>query len=161
MFWWLKCWWGWKKLFSPCGYGEKLKRLQIYVCKTFGKHFVLFNFFFFFFFFFFTDNFAGSKDTEPYKTDVSFLCQYIISTCTHDPHWAPYSPTWLILWVFESPCGIRMGPYGVRSTDHWSYGCFQASKLYYTHSWTYRTSRVNIRLPKSYGHRDTCRSHVT
>ena len=33
-------------------------------------------FFFFFFFFFFADNFTGSKDREPYKTDVSFLCQY-------------------------------------------------------------------------------------
>ena len=28
-------------------------------------------------FYFFADNFTGSKDTEPYKTDVSFLCQYI------------------------------------------------------------------------------------
>ena len=28
-------------------------------------------------FYFFTDNFTGSKDTESYKTDVSFLCQYI------------------------------------------------------------------------------------
>ena len=37
------------------------------MCQTFGKHFVLF----------FADNFTGSKDTEPYKTDVSFLCQYI------------------------------------------------------------------------------------
>ena len=27
--------------------------------------------------FLFADNFTGSKDTEPYKTDVSFLCQYI------------------------------------------------------------------------------------
>ena len=34
-------------------------------------------FFFFFFFFFLAENFSGSKDTEPYKTDVSFLCQYI------------------------------------------------------------------------------------
>ena len=29
---------------------------------------------FFFFFFFLADNFTGSKDTEPYKTDASFLC---------------------------------------------------------------------------------------
>ena len=28
-------------------------------------------------FYFFADNFTGSKDTEPYKTDGSFLCQYI------------------------------------------------------------------------------------
>ena len=28
---------------------------------------------FFFFFFFFADNFTGSKDTERYKTDVSFF----------------------------------------------------------------------------------------
>ena len=48
---------------------KKLKRLQLYVCQTFGKHFVLF---------FFADNFTGSKDREPYKTDVSFLCQYIL-----------------------------------------------------------------------------------
>ena len=27
-------------------------------------------------FIFYADNFTGSKDTEPYKTDVSFLCQY-------------------------------------------------------------------------------------
>ena len=26
----------------------------------------------------FADNFTGSKDTRPYKTDVSFLCQYIL-----------------------------------------------------------------------------------
>ena len=26
----------------------------------------------------FVENFSCSKDTEPYKTDVSFLCQYII-----------------------------------------------------------------------------------
>ena len=25
-------------------------------------------------FYFFADNFTGSKDTEPYKTDVFFLC---------------------------------------------------------------------------------------
>ena len=25
----------------------------------------------------FADNFTDSKDTEPYKMDVSFLCQYI------------------------------------------------------------------------------------
>ena len=29
------------------------------------------------FYFFFADNFTGSKDTEPYKTDVSFLCQHM------------------------------------------------------------------------------------
>ena len=29
-------------------------------------------------FYFFADNFTGSKDTECYKTDVSFLCQYTI-----------------------------------------------------------------------------------
>ena len=29
-------------------------------------------------FYFFVDNFTGSKDTEPYKTDVSFLCRYIL-----------------------------------------------------------------------------------
>ena len=52
---------------KSCGYGEKLKRLQVYVCQTFGKHFVLFVF---------ADNFTGLKDTEPYKTDVSCLCQY-------------------------------------------------------------------------------------
>ena len=34
------------------------------------------NILFYFFFFFFAENFSGSKDTEPYKTDVSFLCQY-------------------------------------------------------------------------------------
>ena len=28
-------------------------------------------------FYFSADNFTGSKDTEPYKTDVSFLYQYI------------------------------------------------------------------------------------
>ena len=28
-------------------------------------------------FYFFAANFTGSKDTEPYKIDVSFLCQYI------------------------------------------------------------------------------------
>ena len=27
--------------------------------------------------FFFADNFTGSKETEPYKTEVSFLCQNI------------------------------------------------------------------------------------
>ena len=79
---------------KPCGYGEKLKRLQFYVCQTFGKLFFLFFFFFFVFFFFFCccsssssssffflfyDNFTGSKDTEPYKRDVSFFVSvYII-----------------------------------------------------------------------------------
>ena len=29
---------------KPCGYGEKLQRLQLYVYQTFGKHFVLFFF---------------------------------------------------------------------------------------------------------------------
>ena len=61
--------------------GEKLKRLQLYVCQTFGKHFVLFIYLslsLLLFFFFFADNFIGSKDTEPYKMDVSFLCQYTI-----------------------------------------------------------------------------------
>ena len=29
-------------------------------------------------FYFFADNFTGSKDTEPYKSDVSFLCQYTV-----------------------------------------------------------------------------------
>ena len=29
-------------------------------------------------FYFLAENFSGSKDTEPYKTDVSFLCQYNI-----------------------------------------------------------------------------------
>ena len=48
----------------------------------------IFLFLFFFYCFFFVvvvvfvvvviDNFTGSKDTEPYKTDFSFLCQYII-----------------------------------------------------------------------------------
>ena len=32
--------------------------------------------FYFFFFFFFADNLTGSKDTEPCKTDVSFLSVY-------------------------------------------------------------------------------------
>ena len=36
-------------------------------------------FYLFIFFFFFAVNFTGSKDTEPYKTDVSCLCQYIIN----------------------------------------------------------------------------------
>ena len=36
----------------------------------------------FFFFHFFVDNFTGSKDIEPYKTDVSFLCQYILVEIT-------------------------------------------------------------------------------
>ena len=45
------------------------------MCQTFGKHFVLF--------FFFADNFTGLKDTEPYKTDVSFLCQYTIKTANN------------------------------------------------------------------------------
>ena len=31
-----------------------------------GKHFILFIY---------ADNFTGSKDIKPYKTDVSFLCQ--------------------------------------------------------------------------------------
>ena len=35
-----------------------------------------------FFFYFFADNFTGSKDTEPYKMDVSFLWQYRISGTT-------------------------------------------------------------------------------
>ena len=48
---------------------KKLKQLQLYVCQTFRKHFVLF---------FFADNFSGSKDTEPYKTDISFVCQDIL-----------------------------------------------------------------------------------
>ena len=56
------------KFDKPCGYGEKLKRSQLYVCRTFGEHL----------FYFFADNFTGSKDTEPYKTDVSFLFQYIL-----------------------------------------------------------------------------------
>ena len=43
------------------------------MCRTFGKHYVLFICLFIF-----ADNFTGSKDMEPYKTDVSFLCQYII-----------------------------------------------------------------------------------
>ena len=30
----------------------------------------------FIFLFFLADNFTGSKDAEPYKTNVSFLCQY-------------------------------------------------------------------------------------
>ena len=34
------------------------------------------NIFFFFFFFFY--NLTGSKATEPYKMDVSFLCRYTI-----------------------------------------------------------------------------------
>ena len=34
-------------------------------------------------FYFFADNFTGSKDTEPYKTDVSFLCQYMITFNGH------------------------------------------------------------------------------
>ena len=28
----------------------------------------------------FADNFTGSKDTELYKTDISFLCQYMFMT---------------------------------------------------------------------------------
>ena len=44
------------------------------MCQPFGKHFVLF---------FFADNFTGSKDTEPYKTDVSFLCQYMYMYAAH------------------------------------------------------------------------------
>ena len=42
---------------------------------------ILFYFIFYLFiylFIFLADNFTGSKDTEPYKTDVSFLCQYIV-----------------------------------------------------------------------------------
>ena len=35
------------------------------------------TFCFIFIFLFFADNFTGLKDTEPYKTDVSFLCQYM------------------------------------------------------------------------------------
>ena len=31
------------------------------------------------FYSFFADNFTGAKDTKPYKTDVSFLCQYMYS----------------------------------------------------------------------------------
>ena len=54
---------------KSCDYGEKLKRLQLYVCQTFGKHFS-----------FFADNFTGSKDTEPYKTDVSFFYVSIYTT---------------------------------------------------------------------------------
>ena len=38
---------------KPCGYGEKLKRLQLYVWQTFGKHFVLFYLFILFYFIFF------------------------------------------------------------------------------------------------------------
>ena len=34
--------------------------------------FILFCLFIYFIFFFFADSFTGSKDTEPYKTDVSF-----------------------------------------------------------------------------------------
>ena len=41
---------------------------------------ILFYFYLFIYFFCFADNFTGSKDTEPYKTDVSFLCQYIMKT---------------------------------------------------------------------------------
>ena len=46
--------------------------------------------------FFFADNFTGAKDTKPYKTDVSFLCQYIfqISMASHvTPFWVnhPYT----------------------------------------------------------------------
>ena len=35
------------------------------------------------FYFFFADNFTGSKDTEPYKTDVSFLCQCMYMYAAH------------------------------------------------------------------------------
>ena len=56
------------------------------------------------------------------KWQYSGLAWYICITsmCTHGPHRAPYSPTRLILWVFASPCWIRMCPLD------WSYGCFQA-----------------------------------
>ena len=33
-----------------------------------------------FYFHFLTENFSGSKDTAPYKTDVSFLCQCMVKT---------------------------------------------------------------------------------
>ena len=62
---------------NPSGYGEKLKWLQLHVCQSFGKHF-----FFFFFFFLLTSLLVQKiqnliKRTKPYKTGVSFLCQYI------------------------------------------------------------------------------------
>ena len=53
---------------KPCGYGDKLKRLQLLCVPDVWETFC---------FILFVDNFTGSKDTEPYKTDVSFLCQYI------------------------------------------------------------------------------------
>ena len=49
--------------------------LQINVCQTFGKHFALFIYLYIYIVF--AENFTGSKDTEPYKMDVSFLCHYI------------------------------------------------------------------------------------
>ena len=56
------------------GYGEKIKTVAT-LCVPDVRETFFFSFFFFFFFF--ADNFTGSKDTEPYKADVSFLCHYI------------------------------------------------------------------------------------